>query len=93
VIQVLTLYPYRVVRHRGTTPEQRSIRLDNRWMFFPIADDEIGTDTELVFSACRCTGLHQFTLRAILGRQGDNSTVRPPPHPLTKRRGTSCTWV
>lgn len=39
VVQVISLEPYRVVRYRRTETEAE-VRLDDRWMFFPIADDE-----------------------------------------------------
>jgi hypothetical protein len=55
----------------------RSIRLEQDWQFFPIAEGEGDADNHLVQAACRCTQQHTMTLGGILRRDGKRSTARP----------------
>ncbi len=70
VIQVMDTRPYRTVRSRKIIDG----RLDKRWMFVPIHDDDAGADNEWVFAGCRCRS-HEFTMKDILGRPGRSSTT------------------
>lgn len=57
-------------------PGPTQVRLDPRWKFFPIADDEHGDPRLMIPAACSCAQF-RFTLQNILSRGGSHSTAKP----------------
>lgn len=89
LVEVIRLHPYRIVRYRHA--DQTNHRLDPRWQFHPISNDEPGSGNPLyvagalwsidggpvehVVAVCRCSQ-HDFTLFEILKR-GRRSSSHP----------------